>query len=593
MSGDSESVDDERDAISPTPPAEGTSASAYVEQVLRSFGSSFALAALEFLSEIAESSPEMTPEQLRALEQIVDRAMGEARGRLCCSGNSNAKELYQERGGRLGDVLVAAFQLAASQLKVPDTDTHQLLWRCEQVVDVLWSVGVEERKSRDQRLLWQELLCHRWDEVAASLALELLLRYSAGDRLHVYAPSCCTEKVLPGPSGYTRQHVRRRRTDDPVHRTNATAIGATRAPGAFLDDSDDLDIMQWLCEYFPECCECCGVVIQLLSEQSDDEKAENDIGMIRLLDMCLLVIKAGLDYFETKRDDVCALLKYSLLRSLRHCLTLPVVMQALYLLTRIVAVIEGDECHALVKIFEKLLAPSTTSCFSTARPTCTILLTCFDAVHQICVHSSVADVIGPPLIELLQVGSSNVGTLRHCICSRFVGGQQVDTAENSESVASNLSDTDLDDVQSAADVFDALVSDQERVSVLRPDVPQWFDEDDSEGSDSEQEAGVPLQTDVDENGSSQVECLASTTTVPQWFEDVDDEEEPDVDLLQCASENSNSLPEALGLATQWERDTCAVDRVIVLTVRCPAEVAVTATMATQQQEQSKLRSYEG
>ncbi|KAG6951670.1 hypothetical protein JG688_00013629 [Phytophthora aleatoria] len=151
--------------------------------------------------------------------------------------------------------------------------------------------------------------------------------------------------------------------------------------------------MQWLCEYFPECFECCGVVIQLLSEQSDDEKAENDIGMIRLLDMCLLVIKAGLDYFETKRDD-------------------------------------------------------------------------------------------------------------------------------------------------------------------------WFDEDDSEGSDSEQEAGVPLQTDVDENGSSQVECLASTTTVPQWFEDVDDEEEPDVDLLQCASENSNSLPEALGLATQWERDTCAVDRVV-------------------------------
>ncbi|KAG2804201.1 hypothetical protein PC112_g18819 [Phytophthora cactorum] len=317
MSGDSESVDDERDAISPTPPAEGTSESAYVEQVLRSFGSSFALAALEFLSEIAESSLEMTPEQLRALEQIVDRAMGEARERLCCSGNSNAKELHQER---------------------------------------------------------------------------------------------------------------------------------------------------------------------------------------------------------------------------------------------------GDECHALVKIFEKLLAP----------------------MHQICVHSSVADVIGPPLIELLQVGflkvlyaqymstqaycstknSEVVGTLRHCICSRFVGGQQVDTGENSESVASNLSDTDLDDVQSAADVFDALVSDQERVSVLRPDVPQWFDEDDSEGSDSEQEAGVPLQTDVDENGSSQVECLASTTTVPQWFEDVDDEEEPDVDLLQCASENSNSLPEALGLATQWERDTCAVDRVV-------------------------------
>ncbi|KAG2800994.1 hypothetical protein PC129_g17328 [Phytophthora cactorum] len=129
MSGDSESVDDERDAISPTPPAEGTSESAYVEQVLRSFGSSFALAALEFLSEIAESSLEMTPEQLRALEQIVDRAMGEARERLCCSGNSNAKELHQERGGRLGDVLVAAFQLAASQLKVPDTDTHQLLWR--------------------------------------------------------------------------------------------------------------------------------------------------------------------------------------------------------------------------------------------------------------------------------------------------------------------------------------------------------------------------------------------------------------------------------------------------------------------------------
>ncbi|KAG2759896.1 hypothetical protein PC129_g17327 [Phytophthora cactorum] len=307
--------------------------------------------------------------------------------------------------------------------------------------------------------------------------------------------------------------------------------------------------MQWLCEYFPECFECCGVVIQLLSEQSDDEKAENDIGMIRLLDMCLLVIKAGLDYFETKRDDVCALLKI---------LTSTITAALSHLASRYASV--GDECHALVKIFEKLLAP----------------------MHQICVHSSVADVIGPPLIELLQVGflkvlyaqymstqaycstknSEVVGTLRHCICSRFVGGQQVDTGENSESVASNLSDTDLDDVQSAADVFDALVSDQERVSVLRPDVPQWFDEDDSEGSDSEQEAGVPLQTDVDENGSSQVECLASTTTVPQWFEDVDDEEEPDVDLLQCASENSNSLPEALGLATQWERDTCAVDRVV-------------------------------
>ncbi|KAG3074385.1 hypothetical protein PI125_g22002 [Phytophthora idaei] len=297
MSGDSESVDDERDATSPTPPAEGTSESAYVQQVLRSFGSSFALAALEFLSEIAESSPEMTPEQLQALEQIVDRAMGEARERLCCSGNSNAKELHQERGGRLGDVLwLTCFGVL--EWRKGSLGTNDCFGRSVCVI-----AGTRSLQVSHSSYCWSKLSSN-----APSTESSDILRVIASTYTHlpVALKKFCLDQVATLVSTFVDEGP-----TIPFTAQMQLQLELLEHLATFhaLDDSDDLDIMQWLCEYFPECFECCGVVIQLLSEQSDDEKAENDIGMIRLLDMCLLVIKAGLDYFETKRDDVCALLK--------------------------------------------------------------------------------------------------------------------------------------------------------------------------------------------------------------------------------------------------------------------------------------------
>ncbi|ETK78403.1 hypothetical protein F441_15838 [Phytophthora nicotianae CJ01A1] len=514
-SGDSKSLDDENDEIRLTPPpAQGTSRSAHAEPVPSFFDSSFTPAVLAFLSEIEDR--ELTPEQLQALEQIMDKTINEAKILLCCSNISNTKKLQQEGGGRLGDALVDAFQLAATHLNQTeklssDITTHQLLWRCGQVVDVLWGIGVEEKELRDQHLLWQELLCRRWNEIASGLALELLLlqaqlKYTRASSTtfseilevvastYAYLPvtlqKYCMDQVATLVSTFVDEGPTFRLT--PRMQLQLELLEHLTTVHA-LNDSDDLDTVKWVNEYFPECFECCGVVLQLLNKQYDGEKGENDSGMIRMLDTCLLVIKAAVDFFETRRDDVCALQRI-LIPTITEALSQLACRYAsfgvaseeisearcletcLYLLARTATVLEEDECPALIKIFEKLFAPNSKSDFSTARPT--LLPTRFDAVHQILVHSSVAGIFEPAMSALLQVDVLNVPqyaqylftpaycstensqverTARYCNCTRFDRSQQDDTAtDDSESAASLFSD---------GNSVGELVSDQENVSV--------------------------------------------------------------------------------------------------------------------------------
>ncbi|KAG7379679.1 hypothetical protein PHYPSEUDO_008279 [Phytophthora pseudosyringae] len=615
------SSDDQRDAESP---AEDASDSADAELALRSFGSGFTSAALDYLSQVEELSLEM--EQLRSLERIVDRATGRLR---CCSEGRNAEELQPDGGSRLVDVLVAAFQLTASQLhrvEKRSPDAHRLLRGCNLVIDALWAVGAEgDGSMNERRPLWRELLCRRWDHVAASLALEMLLLRAPLGHINSEAALMRTDAILQVVAfAYPQFPVllkefcleqvtvlaRTLVTEGPACLCTPRMLLQLEllerlAAVHFLGNSDDLDATRWLNEDFPECFESCGVVLQLLNEQSDDEHAEDGVGLVRMLDMCLLVFKTVVDfYLETRRNDISTLLKIltpTVLAALSQLATRLAVFgeasaaegisearcleTSLYLLARMAVVSEEDDCDALRKIFEKLLAPSAASGFSSARPR--LLSACFDAVYQILVHSNVAEIMGPPLTALLQVGdlsvlhaqylsrkvcpTGNSEAARHCACSRFTQqqlcGEDGAFTENSASVASLLFGMDLDDtndpvkrvVQGPAHVLDAPDWDQPCASVLKADAPQWFDDEDS---DAELEVEPLLLADADERDSSQVIYTTLATSVPQWFEGDDEEGEPDVDLPQCALESSSDGPELSPLPVPTEDNVCAFDQVV-------------------------------
>ncbi|KAG1685909.1 hypothetical protein DVH05_007611 [Phytophthora capsici] len=560
FNSDEATSDNERDAMRPASSVGRTPNDSYA-------GRPFDVpAALDFL---LESGPNMTLQQVRVVDQIIDRAITETRELL----HSNADKL-PEGDGRLGDLLVVAFQCAASYLDrtgKDSSDAHQLPSRCSQVIDAVCAISMKDGEPMGQQMLWQELLCHRWDEVAARLALELLLLRAQldfdcendnwMDILHVVSSTYvhfpvelkrfCVDQVAALVTTFIDEGPAYQLTPRMQLQLELLKYLATVD---FLDNSDDLDIEQWLGDYFPNCFACCGVVLQLL----DDWEQEDDVGMLSMLDMGLLVLNTVLGTFATKRDDTRTLLKIltpTIISALTQLTSRPAISNepnaekilsscletSLYLLVKVMFVIEEGECDAMMGIFERLLAPSSASDFNTRSA---LLSGCFGAIHQILVHSSVAQIMGPTLIKLLEGGDLKVlyvhytsrqaravGNSSHCAC--YESDKDSET-EKSAPIAL-FSGMGLDDTEDS-DEFTAQDPDEiptcSGVSVLRPDAPQWFDEEDSDDDANEMENVVssPLENTVGDHTTSGIACIASTTTISQWFDDTDDEDEVGIEL---------------------------------------------------------------
>ncbi|KAL4150848.1 hypothetical protein PRNP1_010244 [Phytophthora ramorum] len=591
--------DDERDA--PRPPPAELQSRADADRVLRSFGPSFASAALAFLSEAVDSSVETRPEQLQVLERIVDRAAREAQaGRRRRAGESQGDSGLQR-------VLVAAFQAAARQLSATDMATpesERWLRCCEQVIDVLCSGVAAGGEAMHRKLIWRRLLCCRWDAAAAGLALVLLLHQAQQKWTSAWTQADGILQVIAFAYAHMSSDLKEfcmKQVEDLVRTVvdegpsyqftprmalRLQLLGHLTAV-CFLDD--DLDVMPWINEFFHTCFECCGVVLQLLDEQSKADGGDSD-GMVRMLDMCLLVLKAGFDYFETRRSDIATLLELlapvvvgALSQLVLH---LPVSAEAwtnspdarsletsLRLLAKMGAVIEDSQSDALTKVFDKIFAPGTALALISNRPE--LLSTCFDAIDQLLAQPSVAERMSPSLNVLLQTGdlkvsreqyvvgrhgrateSSGMEMARQGASFRYAKTESHDEDDppepKAEAVASLLSGMDLHDAtqgklvgsfrEDEADEMTESVPDQPCIEVVRPGAPQWFDEggSDDDGSELEADADVPLATDESKSESSQVQDRASTT-VPQWFDDGEEDEE-DIDLLQCALDGASDCP---------------------------------------------------
>ncbi|KAE8876611.1 hypothetical protein PF005_g26006 [Phytophthora fragariae] len=561
-------------------------------RTLRPFGSDFASAALKFLE---DSSLEMKPEYLQVLELILDRVTGSAG----CVGDEAVSDSLEEEeeGDRIGDVLVAAFEAAATRLSRMEAyapDSKGLLRVCGRLIDTLLRAGAADWDAMNQRSLWRELLCQQWGEVAAGLALEMLLLKAQltwttcstadeaasmqGDEIldvvafaYAHLPTDLKEFCFDQVSALISTLVH----EGPTYRFTPRMVLQLRlleclTDFQFLDVSDDLDVTAWLEEYFTACFDCCGVAIQLLSDHQSNPSSSNandSVGVIRMVNMCLLVIKAGFDYFETRRKDIeelARILSPLIVESLAQPANFPpthfpetrrgaspeaikmcFVEISLQLLAKMVGVLKESDCDALVNVFQALLTPRTISRFKAVRPS--LVSACFDTIHQLISHPKVAEVVGTPLTALLdlsELGDGNTMTKPVCsvrdpnatnaACVRSTnsdrGGEDAFSRTTPESVAMLLlSNMDFDDTGMVVpeDRAIALSQDQLSSAVLRPDAPQWFDEEDSDDEDSATE----LPRDDSDTQSDQSEFTRTNVVVPQWFgDDDDDDAAADVEL---------------------------------------------------------------
>jgi hypothetical protein len=196
----------------------------------------------------------------------------------------------------------------------------------------------------DQRylcwMLWKELLCYCWEGDTARAALETLftlMEQESEDGESIQATGDNHQATAPLPSHVVGDIARlvafvypemplslkeacmQRVTsviehicsDGPYH-AFSPAIAARLslfdqlASAWFLRDYDHPDKEQWIATQLPMCFECCGTIIELLGPASADPELRNDAGKfagaMRVLDVCLLVLKSVYDDNDARED---------------------------------------------------------------------------------------------------------------------------------------------------------------------------------------------------------------------------------------------------------------------------------------------------
>ncbi|TYZ67925.1 hypothetical protein PybrP1_012465 [[Pythium] brassicae (nom. inval.)] len=186
---------------------------------------------------------------------------------------------------------------------------------------------------------WRELLCFGWDEARAAAVLTTLLSLAQCNDADATAGRWLTPDVqqalfemlafvfsgLPPP--LKRLCVAEATTvidalfsEGPAHAftrqvASQMALLEHLVAASFLrtynDDNDndnDNDNAEakdaWVAKYLPLCFECCGTVLDLLTANGAALAPAERGGMLRILDVCLLVAKAVLDDSDARGADV-------------------------------------------------------------------------------------------------------------------------------------------------------------------------------------------------------------------------------------------------------------------------------------------------
>ncbi|RLN91473.1 hypothetical protein BBJ28_00024434 [Nothophytophthora sp. Chile5] len=180
--------------------------------------------------------------------------------------------------------------------------------------------------------IWRELLCYCWDEALAVQALETLLAVAQWeddtDAAFVLARGVDDEILQLIAAVYAEMPVGLKGvcmdqatavidaicSEGPSHQFTLRMASQLHlleklAAAQFLKEYDGAEKEAWIATHLPMCFECCGTVLQLLTSQSSapDTQAGDTQGMIRVLDVCLLVLKGVYDDNEPREADVAEL----------------------------------------------------------------------------------------------------------------------------------------------------------------------------------------------------------------------------------------------------------------------------------------------
>ncbi|KAG1705247.1 hypothetical protein DVH05_004179 [Phytophthora capsici] len=181
--------------------------------------------------------------------------------------------------------------------------------------------------------MWRELLCFSWDEPLALQSLEMLLGITQWDEdtsdssfvlasgvedeilqlvAFVYADlplslkDFCLDQVTAVIDLISNE--------GPGHGFNLRVASQLnlleRLAGVqFLKQYNGPVKDEWIAKYLPMCFECCGTIIELLSAEAKapTTKWEIVLGMIRVLDVSLLVLRGVFDDNEPRQDDIAEL----------------------------------------------------------------------------------------------------------------------------------------------------------------------------------------------------------------------------------------------------------------------------------------------
>ncbi|CAI5705633.1 unnamed protein product [Peronospora effusa] len=180
--------------------------------------------------------------------------------------------------------------------------------------------------------IWRELLCFCWDEVLAVQALQMLVDItqwddSSSDKSFVLASGVIDEVLQLTAFVYTDMPL----PLQDVCMDQVTAVIdviSSKGPGhhfnqrvasqlhlleklvgvRFLHSYNGLMKDEWAARYLPICFECCGTILDLLSsEEASTTNHGGVLNMIRVLDMCLLVLRGVFDDSEPRQDGIAEL----------------------------------------------------------------------------------------------------------------------------------------------------------------------------------------------------------------------------------------------------------------------------------------------
>lgn len=261
--------------------------------------------------------------------------------------------------------------------------------------------------------LWRELLCYCWGETLATQALEMLLEITAWEddsgKAFVLARGVDTGILQLISFAYAEMPVALQNvcldrvtavidmisSEGPGHQFNSRVAAQLNlleslADVQFLKSYDGPRKEDWISKYLPMCFECCGTVLELMASEANAEQ-ETVLGMVRVLDMCLLVLKGIYDSQKHRQEEIAELsgiLVRMATESLSQLATLPsptaqsldnqaaiassssavkleraarrcarrAIESSLYLLSKLGHLLKGNRNNQCVKVMKDLLA---------------------------------------------------------------------------------------------------------------------------------------------------------------------------------------------------------------------------------------------